>query len=236
MRGAQERCQEPRWCQMKSLTVTSISMTTGRALTHSYSQRWDMMPCQAQGRKPNLNSFSKVAEPQFLFGTIKDWFGKHSEKLDTAASNLHFYVQEHHKHTGKCSHGAILISLTLVFPFVGLKLECTASIGPAYWHMNQESCTVMERAPDYTSWMSGAGEGHHRSEYWQAQGPRHWVRWSFGSESVQVNFRAWRLTSPKRIQLLQFSPYKWLHFEFPTSLFFPLKISQAHSEAFLIAL
>lgn len=81
----------------------------------------------------------KVAEPQFLFGTIKDWFGKHSEKLDTAASNLHFYVQEHHKHTG-------------------LKLECTASIGPAYWHMNQESCTVTERAPDYTSWMSGTGE------------------------------------------------------------------------------
>ena len=44
-----------------------------------------------------------------MFGTIKDWFGKHSEKLDTAASNLHFYVQEHHKHTGMCSHVTILI-------------------------------------------------------------------------------------------------------------------------------
>ena len=51
----------------------------------------------------NNERFLQVAEPQFLFGTIRDWFGKHTDKLDTAASNLHFYVQEHHKHTGdKC--------------------------------------------------------------------------------------------------------------------------------------
>ena len=39
--------------------------------------------------------------------------------------------------------------------FAGLKLECTASIGPAYWHLSQESCTITERAPEYTGWMSG---------------------------------------------------------------------------------
>lgn len=86
----------------------------------------------------------EVAEPQFLFGTIRDWFGKHSDDLDTAASNLNFYVQEHHKHTG-------------------LKVECTASIGPAYWHASQETCTVTEQKPDYTSWISGTGETINRS-------------------------------------------------------------------------
>ena len=38
-------------------------------------------------------------------------------------------------------------------------MECTASIGPAYWHASQETCTVTEQKPDYTSWISGTGEG-----------------------------------------------------------------------------
>ena len=58
----------------------------------------------------NNERFLQVAEPKFLFGTIRDWFGKHTDKLDTAASNLHFYVQEHHKHTGdKCIYKYRLI-------------------------------------------------------------------------------------------------------------------------------
>ena len=43
----------------------------------------------------------QVAEPTYMFGTIRDWVEKHNDKLSTAASNLHFYVQEYHKHTGK---------------------------------------------------------------------------------------------------------------------------------------
>ena len=108
-RGAQGRCQASRR-QMKSLTASSISMTTGRAPTLSSSQRWDNIKFRLRVQSQNFiftldwqTRFSQVAEPQFLFGTIRDWFGKHTDKLDTAASNLHFYVQEHHKHTGdKC--------------------------------------------------------------------------------------------------------------------------------------
>ena len=110
------------------------------------------------------STFFQVAEPQFLFGTIRDWFGKHSDDLDTAASNLNFYVQEHHKHTG--GHRTCACT-TLIYIFqkknyihiLGLKVECTASIGPAYWHASQETCTVTEQKPDYTSWISGTGEG-----------------------------------------------------------------------------
>ena len=58
----------------------------------------------------------KLVEPQLLFGTIKDWFTKYQSLtpgLDTAASNLQFIVEDYHARTG-------------------LRLECTAAIGPEF--------------------------------------------------------------------------------------------------------
>lgn len=75
----------------------------------------------------------------YLFGKILDWIEKPDSKLTTAASNLQFTVQEYHKHTG-------------------LKLECTASIGPVYWHASQETCDITEPQPDFTSWISSKGK------------------------------------------------------------------------------
>jgi len=77
----------------------------------------------------------KVAEPLYLFGTIRDWILTPDNTLNTAASNLQFRVQDHHRHTG-------------------LKLECTASIGPIYWHATQETSQVTLPQPDFTSWIS----------------------------------------------------------------------------------
>jgi len=79
----------------------------------------------------------KVAEPKLVFGTIKDWFEKHdtNTNLDTAASNLQFYVQDIHRH-------------------IGLRLECTASIGPVYWHATQETCQVAAKPRELPQWMS----------------------------------------------------------------------------------
>ena len=101
----------------------------------------------------------KVAQPQFVFGTIRDWFEKFdspNSKLDTAASNLHFYVQDHHKHTGDQRDDGDDDDDDVE----GLKLECTASIGPVYWHETTESSSVVDRAPDYTSWISS---GHSKT-------------------------------------------------------------------------
>jgi len=79
----------------------------------------------------------KVAEPKLVFGSIKDWFEKHdaSSSLDTAASNLQFYVEDIHRH-------------------VGLRLECTASIGPVYWHATQENCQVAPKQRELPQWLS----------------------------------------------------------------------------------
>jgi len=79
----------------------------------------------------------QVAEPKLVFGTIKDWFEKHESNtnLDTAASNLQFYVQDIHRH-------------------IGLRLECTASIGPVYWHATQETCQVAAKPRELPQWMS----------------------------------------------------------------------------------
>ena len=54
--------------------------------------------------------FYQVAEPKLLFGTIKDWFEKHdtNTNLDTAASNLQFYVQDIHRHIGKTTCPSIV--------------------------------------------------------------------------------------------------------------------------------
>jgi len=81
----------------------------------------------------------QVAEPKLVFGTIKDWFEKHESNtnLDTAASNLQFYVQDIHRH-------------------IGLRLECTASIGPVYWHATQETCQVAAKPRELPQWMSSA--------------------------------------------------------------------------------
>lgn len=81
----------------------------------------------------------KVAEPKLVFGTIKDWFEKHDSNtnLDTAASNLQFYVQDIHRH-------------------IGLRLECTASIGPVYWHATQETCQVAAKPRELPQWMSSS--------------------------------------------------------------------------------
>ena len=43
----------------------------------------------------------------------------------------------------------------------GLKLECTAAIGPVYWHETTETSSVTDRQPDYTSWISS---GQHSLE------------------------------------------------------------------------
>ena len=43
----------------------------------------------------------------------------------------------------------------------GLKLECTAAIGPVYWHETTETSRVTDRQPDYTSWISS---GQHSLE------------------------------------------------------------------------
>jgi len=105
-----------------------------------YSNNYDPYKLNNQDALYNFVT-PKAAEATYVFGTIRDWFEKHNTKLDTAASNLHFYVLEHHKYTG-------------------LKLECTASIGPAYWHLSQETCLVTEPAPDLTSWISSSGTSH----------------------------------------------------------------------------
>jgi len=105
-----------------------------------YSKKYDQYQYQYNNQAQyTLMQQPKVAEPTYMFGTIRDWVEKHNDKLSTAASNLHFYVQEYHKHTG-------------------LKLECTSSIGPAYWHVSSDACAVLEPQPDYTSWISSSGE------------------------------------------------------------------------------
>ena len=61
--------------------------------------------------------YNKVAQPQFVFGTIRDWFEKFdspNSKLDTAASNLHFYVQDHHKHTGDLKDEMLMLMMTMM--------------------------------------------------------------------------------------------------------------------------
>ena len=45
-------------------------------------------------------SCDQVAEPLYLFGTIRDWILTPDNTLNTAASNLQFRVQDHHRHTG----------------------------------------------------------------------------------------------------------------------------------------
>ena len=98
---------------------------------------------------------SQVAEPKLVFGTIKDWFEKHESNtnLDTAASNLQFYVQDIHRHIGN-KHAVQQNHIHSCR--LGLRLECTASIGPVYWHATQETCQVAAKPRELPQWMSSA--------------------------------------------------------------------------------
>ena len=101
-----------------------------------------------------------------VFGSIKDWFEKHDSNtnLDTAASNLQFYVQDIHRHIGKtpscpCDHPPMTHVST------GLRLECTAAIGPVYWHATQETCQVAAKPRELPQWMSSAAKTGETKSY-----------------------------------------------------------------------
>lgn len=81
-------------------------------------------------------------EPRGEYGRIQGWLEKHEKnpQLDTAASNMQFVVREQHRHSG-------------------LRLECTASIGPVYWHATQETCQVSAKPRELPSWMMSSQGG-----------------------------------------------------------------------------
>jgi len=104
------------------------------------SQWYD--PYGQEGRENSYQIIQpQVAEPKLVFGSIKDWFEKQdsTSSLDTAASNLQFQVEDIHLH-------------------IGLRLECTASIGPVYWHSTQESASVTARVKDLHTWGVAGGD------------------------------------------------------------------------------
>ena len=85
-------------------------MREGRARLDQFSYQYETEATSYTLVQP------KLVEPQLLFGTIKDWFTKYQSLtpgLDTAASNLQFIVEDYHARTG-------------------LRLECTAAIGPEF--------------------------------------------------------------------------------------------------------
>ena len=90
-----------------------------------------------------------------LENTQKNWTLRHPTFTSMFRNTISTQVRKSHVFT---IFKILLDIYNSQYCMTGLKLECTASIGPAYWHMNQESCTVTERAPDYTGWMSGAGQ------------------------------------------------------------------------------
>jgi len=81
----------------------------------------------------------QLSQTRYVYGQLKTWHERHHyPHLDTSASNLQFHAGENHRDQG-------------------LRLDCTASIGPVYWHSTQEVAVVNDRI-QFTSWMSAKGD------------------------------------------------------------------------------